>query len=802
MKQFLYLLTFAASVGTVGVVATNPQLVQQGASFLGVSSPGSSAVSEPDDDHLARFLSQYPYANKEDAASKRTEMPPADSPESKPSIASKAPALPPVPPAPPLPPPSAPKTPDPEPLKESTKEVAKKPDPPKAPAPEPVKEAPEEVAKKPDPPKAPAPEPKSEPKEEVAKQPDSAKEDKSKAPSLPIIAPVVISKKEVAKAPVAETVAAKPAASPAPTPAAPEPVAKEPIATPPAKEPIAAAKPADPFSTAQTSPVPSFDGPAQESIGVAMTPKPGQGVPPPQSPSVYESGNLEKPVTPAKSEPAPIVAAPPTQPAPPAQPTPPVPPIAAAPIAPEKPMTPPAMAPATDPFLANQTNEPPIVPSFGNPYGQPGSRPEPGGFAQAPPIPPAMPQSMPPAAPPTATSVPPQTGMMASQPTGNPALAPPQGVPPQAQPQPAQPKASSQFQVSPSIVAEEVPCHGSEIVARVGREVILMCDILPQLRRAGMRVINDQLKKMPPEERAQVPKQELEHAIDQIVESQYPNFLQEQIQVALVYNDFYVAKNKEERETFEKKFGEEFDNKEIPEMIKEFGVRDMAELKQFLNDQLGSSIDKERRLWVRTLIAQQWIHFSTQGATGECTHDEMMEYYTENRERFTSKAKVQWQEMFVAFSNHKTEQDAHMKIAWMGNQVAAGFPLEDIAKKNSDGFTASKGGLWDWTFRGSLASEELENAIFTQPIGVLSPKIIRSEKGFHLVRAVKREESRTTPFIDAQVIIRERIRQQRRQKFEHEYFDELNRRYPTIVLKEKIDFDLNRRTATVFGGAR
>ncbi len=65
VKTFLYILTFVASVGTLGVVATNPQMVQQAAAFLGVaSSPPAETPSE--DDHLEKFLSQYPYAGKED----------------------------------------------------------------------------------------------------------------------------------------------------------------------------------------------------------------------------------------------------------------------------------------------------------------------------------------------------------------------------------------------------------------------------------------------------------------------------------------------------------------------------------------------------------------------------------------------------------------------------------------------------------------------------------------------------------------------------------------------------------------
>jgi parvulin-like peptidyl-prolyl isomerase len=352
-----------------------------------------------------------------------------------------------------------------------------------------------------------------------------------------------------------------------------------------------------------------------------------------------------------------------------------------------------------------------------------------------------------------------------------------------------QQKIGSQFQINPSVMVEEVPCHGTETVARVGTQVILMCDLLPQLRRAGIQVLNENLKRASDEERAQVSEKEKENFINMFAENQYPAFLQEQIIVALVFNDYLLAKSKEEREMFDKKFGEEFDQHEVPALIKEFGVRNNIELKQYLKDKLGSSLDRERMLWIRSKIAQQWIMFNIQEASGECTHDEMIEFYTKHKDQFTSELRVQWQELFVAFSNHPTEEAARNKIVWMGNQVVTGYPFEEIAKVNSEGFTASKGGFWDWTKIGSLTSPELEQTIFSLPVDKMSP-VIKGDKGFHIIRVVKREDAETVPFIEAQVTIRERIKMERRQKLQSEYFAELKKRYPTRILREHIDFNL------------
>ena len=360
----------------------------------------------------------------------------------------------------------------------------------------------------------------------------------------------------------------------------------------------------------------------------------------------------------------------------------------------------------------------------------------------------------------------------------------------------SQPIHSSAIQ-TPAMLIENVPCYGTEMVARVGTQVILMGDILPKLRRAALRIIAENFKRMSEEERAKVSQSEIEQVITAFTENHYPNFLQEQILVALVYNDYDLSKTKAEKDFFNDKMGDDFDRTEVPDMMKEFNVENMAALKRYLQEQLGSSLEKERTLWIRERIVQQWIGMSVQRATGECTHDEMKEFYEQNQAMFTSSSRASWQEMVVLLSKYSTEQEALNKIRWMGNQVVGGAPFEEIAKANSDGFTASKGGVWDWTAKGSLTSMELEQAVFTQPIGQLSPAVIRSDKGFHIIRVLERQEAKMVPFVEAQGTIREKIRSQRVQRYQEEYFSDLRRRFPTIVVREQIDFNINSpRTAS------
>jgi len=351
---------------------------------------------------------------------------------------------------------------------------------------------------------------------------------------------------------------------------------------------------------------------------------------------------------------------------------------------------------------------------------------------------------------------------------------------------------------TPAVLIEDVPVYGTETVARVGRQVILMGDILPKLRRMAMHIVAENLKETSEEERAKTPPQAIEKFTNDIMEHYYPEVLQEQILFALVYSDFDMSRSRDEKNFFYEKLGEEFDRTEIPEMMKEFKVENIAALKKYLETQLGSSLEKERRLWIREQIVKQWMSSSMQRATGDCTHEEMRDFYDNNQTMFTTPAKARWQEMVVVVSKHNTEQEAFKKISWMGNQVAGGAPFDKIAEENSDGVTASKGGNWDWTMKEDLASPELERAIFTQPIGQLSPAIIRSDNGLHIIRVLERRREEIVPFVEAQGTIREEIKKQRGQRYQNEYFVDLRRRFPTQIVKSRIDFNVNNpRTANL-----
>ena len=105
-----------------------------------------------------------------------------------------------------------------------------------------------------------------------------------------------------------------------------------------------------------------------------------------------------------------------------------------------------------------------------------------------------------------------------------------------------------------------------------------------------------------------------------------------------------------------------------------------------------------------------------------------------------------------------------------------------MAKAGSDGVTAADGGRRDWTSKGSLVCEEIDRALFTLPVGQLSPTIIEGPTGFHIIRVTQREDVTVTQFLDAQAEIRKKIVRQRSEKQFDEYMAKLKARTPVWTI--------------------
>jgi parvulin-like peptidyl-prolyl isomerase len=325
---------------------------------------------------------------------------------------------------------------------------------------------------------------------------------------------------------------------------------------------------------------------------------------------------------------------------------------------------------------------------------------------------------------------------------------------------------------TPSDTVGMTVCEGTQILARVGSEVILLSDILPTLREI-MTVNRDKLPTDPEQ-------------MEQLKQTLIKQFLQDKIQTKLAYLDVQRTFPKEGLEKQDKFMSDMFDREEIERLMKQMHAGSREELDQKLRA-MGSSLEKMRRSYIEKTIAQMRIREQVKldKIDAEVGPTEMLAYYRKHIDAFEKPAQGRWEELEVRLSEHANAQEAYALIVAMGNQVLQGKPFAEVARKQSEGPTAASGGQREWTSQGSLVSTELDRALFALPVGQMS-QIIEDKTGFHIIRVQERKSPDRTPFLEAQVEIRKKIKDERRNNEMQQYLAKIHREIPVWTVFDSV----------------
>lgn len=226
----------------------------------------------------------------------------------------------------------------------------------------------------------------------------------------------------------------------------------------------------------------------------------------------------------------------------------------------------------------------------------------------------------------------------------------------------------------------------------------------------------------------------------------------------------------------------EFDNKARGKMMESAGIKSVAEFDAHLRGQ-GSSLRKLRRSWSTDQLTKYFLSRQLNLAN-EVTHQEMLDEYRKDIASYAIPAKCKWEQLMIRFDKVPSRSEAETMIAELGDRVRFGGNLAAVAKSSSHGFRAFAGGQHDWTTKGSLVLKEIDKAIFTLPIGELS-NIIESDDGLHIVRVIDRTDATHTPFLEAQVEIKERIIDKKRDEAFKEHVKKLKSEIPVEYFVNK-----------------
>ena len=229
-----------------------------------------------------------------------------------------------------------------------------------------------------------------------------------------------------------------------------------------------------------------------------------------------------------------------------------------------------------------------------------------------------------------------------------------------------------------------------------------------------------------------------------------------------------------------------FDEQFLPKFLQEAGAANTLDYEQQLRAK-GQSLDRMRKMFFERGISQEWMRKNTK-TEDEIAHAEMIAYYQNHLADYEIPAAARFEALTVKVRPGRSRKQAWDELASMGNEVLAGRPLADVAKARSDGPTAAQGGGFDWTTQGSLASKKLDEAIFSLPVGQLSAIIedeainLGDQAALHIVRVLDRRAASRTPFLEAQVAIRQMLVEERQRKASAEYLAKLRDRTPVWSL--------------------
>ena len=284
-------------------------------------------------------------------------------------------------------------------------------------------------------------------------------------------------------------------------------------------------------------------------------------------------------------------------------------------------------------------------------------------------------------------------------------------------------------------------------------------------------MLQNYLNRLPVEQRQSIPAEELDMQRWRLVRQVLP----QSIDTKLIYLDFLRAIPKDRLPDIQDGLYRQFDETQLPLMVQRANVQTAADLDRLLRS-FGTSLDQQRHSFAEQLVAAQWKRQHGRSKQ-EISHEDLLTYYTEHRDEFQFQATAKWEQLLARFDEFPTREAAWKAVTRMGNEVYRGAPLAAVARRSSQGPTAAEGGVYDWTTKGSLKSEILNEAIFALPVGRLSQRL-EDEEGWHIIRVTQRLQEGVVPFLEAQATIKEKIQKERAEAALTAYVEKLRAETP------------------------
>jgi peptidyl-prolyl cis-trans isomerase SurA len=216
--------------------------------------------------------------------------------------------------------------------------------------------------------------------------------------------------------------------------------------------------------------------------------------------------------------------------------------------------------------------------------------------------------------------------------------------------------------------------------------------------------------------------------------------------------------------------------KRLDEMRKQMNLASLEDLEKAAQQQ-GVSFEDFKQNIRNNIITQQVIG-SEVGRNLKISQQETQDFYNKHKPELERPEAVHLEEILVSTQPPQNQQDANknpdaaqedpaklqaaeQKANQLLKDIRGGAKFEEVAKKSSDGPTASQGGDLGIFKRGELA-KELEDKTFSMKPGEVSD-VIRTKQGFLILKVAEHYSAGIPPLNEVEPQIQEQIYMQKLQ---------------------------------------
>jgi peptidyl-prolyl cis-trans isomerase SurA len=209
---------------------------------------------------------------------------------------------------------------------------------------------------------------------------------------------------------------------------------------------------------------------------------------------------------------------------------------------------------------------------------------------------------------------------------------------------------------------------------------------------------------------------------------------------------------------------------ELPALFHENSVNNVHELKIKMREK-GQNYESKKEIFRKREMAKNFLNMEIRN---HVTHDmiELREYYEIHKNDYIKPARITWREIEVNIGRYPDRATARKKADELLARLLHNESFETIAKKFSNGPTASQGGVYIDMQPGGYGIAIVNNELNRLPIGQVS-QVIEAPNSFHIVRVDSRREKGPLRFDEIQQQVNEQVILKNYQKAVTEYLARL-----------------------------